>query len=114
MALPRHRRGVFSFHDLRQSHATRVLVSNVHPKVIFERLGHGKVGIASDLYGRGPHRAVDVARDRRQGDRAAVQLATPFRSPPWHFAGAKNITPNETRALAIIRLGGPSGCAHLD
>jgi hypothetical protein len=37
-----------------------------------------------------------------------------FRSPPWHFAGAKNITPNETRALAIIRLGGPSGCAHLD
>ena len=38
------------FHDLRHSHATHLLSSNVHPKVASERLGHSKVGITLDLY----------------------------------------------------------------
>jgi integrase len=38
------------FHDLRHSHATHLLASDVHPKVASERLGHSKVGITLDLY----------------------------------------------------------------
>ena len=38
------------FHDLRHSHATHLLGSDVHPKIASERLGHSKVGITLDLY----------------------------------------------------------------
>ena len=38
------------FHDLRHSHATHLLGSEVHPKIASERLGHSKVGITLDLY----------------------------------------------------------------
>jgi integrase len=44
-ALPRVR-----FHDLRHSHATHMLSSNIHPKVVQERLGHSGVAITLDLY----------------------------------------------------------------
>jgi integrase len=44
-ALPRVR-----FHDLRHAHATHMLASGIHPKVVSERLGHSKVGITLDLY----------------------------------------------------------------
>jgi integrase len=39
-----------TFHDLRHAHATHLLASNVHPKVVSERLGHSKIGITLDLY----------------------------------------------------------------
>jgi integrase len=38
------------FHDLRHTHGTHMLASNVHPKVASERLGHPRVGITLDLY----------------------------------------------------------------
>jgi integrase len=38
------------FHDLRHTHATHLLKSDVHPKIASERLGHSKVGITLDLY----------------------------------------------------------------
>ncbi len=38
------------FHDLRHSHATHLLGSDVHPKIASERLGHSKVKITLDLY----------------------------------------------------------------
>src|SRR5258708_2055232 len=38
------------FHDLRHSHATQMLSSNIHPKIASERLGHSKVSITLDLY----------------------------------------------------------------
>jgi integrase len=38
------------FHDLRHAHATHLLASNIHPKVVSERLGLSKVGITLDLY----------------------------------------------------------------
>ena len=38
------------FHDLRHSHATHLLGSEVHPKIARERLGHSRVGITLDLY----------------------------------------------------------------
>jgi integrase len=38
------------FHNLRHSHATHMLESNVHPKIASERLGHSRVGITLDLY----------------------------------------------------------------
>jgi integrase len=38
------------FHDLRHSHATLMLASNIHPKVVSERLGHSRVAITLDTY----------------------------------------------------------------
>lgn len=38
------------FHDLRHSHATILLLKNVHPKVVSARLGHKKIAITMDLY----------------------------------------------------------------
>ena len=38
------------FHDLRHAHATLMLVSGVHPKVVSERLGHSTVAITMDTY----------------------------------------------------------------
>ncbi|MGB0681475.1 MAG: site-specific integrase [Magnetovibrionaceae bacterium] len=39
-----------TFHQLRHSHATQLLLSGVHPKVAQERLGHSSIGITMDLY----------------------------------------------------------------
>lgn len=38
------------FHDLRHTSASLLLESNVHPKVVSERLGHSQIGITMDLY----------------------------------------------------------------
>lgn len=38
------------FHDLRHSHATLLLISGTHPKVVQERLGHSQIGITLDTY----------------------------------------------------------------
>jgi len=38
------------FHDLRHAHATLMLLKGVHPKVVFERLGHASVGTTLDIY----------------------------------------------------------------
>lgn len=38
------------FHDLRHGHATYLLINNVHPKIVQERLGHSNVGITLDTY----------------------------------------------------------------
>jgi integrase len=38
------------FHDLRHTHATLLLMANVHPKVVQERLGHSSINITLDTY----------------------------------------------------------------
>jgi integrase len=38
------------FHDLRHSHATQLLASGVHPKIVQERLGHSTITTTMDLY----------------------------------------------------------------
>ena len=38
-------------HGLRHSHASQMLVENVHPKVVQERLGHASIAITMDIYG---------------------------------------------------------------
>jgi len=38
------------FHDLRHSHATQLLGSGVHPKIVQERLGHSTIAVTMDLY----------------------------------------------------------------
>ena len=42
--------GHVRWHDLRHAHATLMLASGVHPKVVSERLGHASVGITLDTY----------------------------------------------------------------
>ena len=37
-------------HDLRHSHATHLLMTNVHPKIVQERLGHANIATTMDLY----------------------------------------------------------------
>jgi integrase len=39
-----------SFHDLRHSHATQLLLTGVHPKIAQERLGHSTISTTLDLY----------------------------------------------------------------
>ncbi|MGB8628884.1 MAG: tyrosine-type recombinase/integrase [Xanthobacteraceae bacterium] len=38
------------FHDLRHSHATQLLASGVHPKIVQERLGHSTIAVTMDIY----------------------------------------------------------------
>jgi integrase len=38
------------FHDLRHTHATQLLKSNVHPKIVQERLGHEDISTTLNLY----------------------------------------------------------------
>jgi len=38
------------FHDLRHTHATLMLMSGIHPKIVQERLGHASVAFTSDVY----------------------------------------------------------------
>ena len=38
------------FHDLRHTHATQLLASGVHPKVVQERLGHSTIAVTMDIY----------------------------------------------------------------
>jgi len=45
LGLPR-----ITFHELRHTHATQLLMSGVHMKVMSERLGHSGIGITMNLY----------------------------------------------------------------
>ncbi len=40
----------FKFHYLRHTHATLLLESSVHPKIVQERLGHSKIATTLDVY----------------------------------------------------------------
>ena len=51
------------FHDLRHSHATQLLSSGVHPKIVQERLGHSTITTTMDLYSH--------VSETMQGDAAA-------------------------------------------
>jgi integrase len=39
-----------ALHGLRHSHASHMLASNVHPKIVQERLGHSSIAITLDIY----------------------------------------------------------------
>jgi integrase len=50
------------FHDLRHSHASHMLASNVHPKIVQERLGHSTIAITLDIYSHAmPNMQADAA-----------------------------------------------------
>ncbi|MGE7876284.1 site-specific integrase [Peribacillus muralis] len=38
------------FHDMRHTHATLLLLAEVNPKIVAERLGHSRVGVTLDTY----------------------------------------------------------------
>ena len=56
------------FHDLRHSHTTIMLKSNVHPKVVTERLGHSGVALTMDVYSH-------VIHGMQEGAAAAIDAA---------------------------------------
>jgi integrase len=37
-------------HDLRHTHATLALQAGIHPKIVFERLGHATISLTLDVY----------------------------------------------------------------
>jgi integrase len=39
-----------TLHGLRHSHASHLLASNIHPKIVQERLGHSSIAITMDIY----------------------------------------------------------------
>jgi integrase len=39
-----------TLHRMRHSHASHMLASNVHPKIVQERLGHSSIAITMDIY----------------------------------------------------------------
>lgn len=39
-----------TFHDLRHTHATMLLLQSVHPKIVQERLGHSTINLTLDAY----------------------------------------------------------------
>jgi integrase len=39
-----------TLHGLRHSHASHMLASNVHPKIVQERLGHSSIAITMGIY----------------------------------------------------------------
>ncbi len=39
-----------TFHDLRHTHASLLLLASVHPKVVQERLGHSSITMTLDTY----------------------------------------------------------------
>jgi integrase len=57
-----------SFHDLRHTAATLLLLQNVNPKVVSEMLGHASVAITLDLYSH-------VLPDMQQDAAAAMAVA---------------------------------------
>jgi integrase len=56
------------FHDLRHSHASALLKSNIHPKIVSERLGHSRVGLTLDTYSH-------VIPGMQEGAAAAIDAA---------------------------------------
>jgi integrase len=68
------------FHDLRHSHASILLASGVHPKVVQERLGHATISITLDVYS---HLATTMQAD------AAARLDEALRSTPVSNSGSK-------------------------
>ncbi|MGZ5866973.1 MAG: tyrosine-type recombinase/integrase [Xanthobacteraceae bacterium] len=46
----KYRTQPMGLHGLRHSHASHMLASNVHPKIVQERLGHSSVAITMDIY----------------------------------------------------------------
>jgi len=66
-SLPRIR-----LHDLRHTHATAMLKSKIHPKIVQERLGHSTIAITLDIYS---HVLEGMQEDAAQIVDAALQAA---------------------------------------
>jgi integrase len=61
-------------HDLRHAHATHLLTTNIHPKVVQERLGHASIRMTLDLYSHVlPGMQENAAADLDVAIRAAMQ-----------------------------------------
>ena len=74
--LRRHHLPQIRFHDLRHSHATHLLASNVHPKIVQERLGHSSIGITLDVYSHVlPNMQADAAATVDAAFRVALDKA---------------------------------------
>jgi integrase len=74
--LRHHHLPLIRFHDLRHSHATHMLASNVHPKVVQERLGHSSISVTMDVYSHTlPNLQADAAATVDAAFRAALDKA---------------------------------------
>jgi len=78
------------FHDLRHTAATLLMLFEVHPKVVQERLGHSRVGITLDTYSHVLPTMQRAAADKLDGliesMRAAADAARRAAAPPIELA----------------------------
>lgn len=63
-----------TLHGLRHSHASHMLASNVHPKVVQERLGHSSIAITMDIYS---HLLPNMQEEAAAAVDAALRRALP-------------------------------------
>jgi integrase len=73
-----HRLPPIRFHDLRHSHASHLLATNIHPKVVQERLGHASIAVTMDTYS---HVMPNMQADAVTKLDAALRLAMNKRGP---------------------------------
>ena len=65
------------FHDLRHTHATRLLKAGVHPMVVCRRLGHASIGITLDTSSQ----VTPVMQELAAGKIDAGPRAAPAKQP---------------------------------
>lgn len=64
-------------HGLRHSHASHLLASNVHPKIVQERFGHSSVAITMDIYSHlMPNMQTDAVARVDEAFQAAINKRT--------------------------------------
>jgi integrase len=70
--LAKHKLPRVRLHDLRHTHATAMLKSKIHPKIVQERLGHSTIAITLDIYS---HVLEGMQEDAAEVVDAALQAA---------------------------------------
>jgi integrase len=65
-------------HNTRHSHASHMLASNIHPKVVQERLGHSTIATTMDIYS---HLMPNIQQDAVERVDVALQQALQKRAP---------------------------------
>jgi integrase len=68
-------------HGLRHSHSSHMLASNVHPKIVQERLGHSSISVTMDIYSHlMPNMQAEAAAKVDDAMRAAIRKRAGWRS----------------------------------
>ncbi|MHB8178966.1 MAG: tyrosine-type recombinase/integrase [Vulcanimicrobiaceae bacterium] len=71
-----------SIYDLRHAHATALLASGVHPKIVQERLGHASIQLTMDAYSHVMPGTQSQAWETISSTFCKTEKLTPPKTPP--------------------------------